>query len=80
MIAYYSERTNDATVNIFFRGGKTDRGGMWMENKEIQIGNVTYQLSRAFVGSKTPAELLIDTVIDRAREEVAVDAREIPAV
>ena len=51
-----------------------------MEKKEIQIGSVTYQLNRVFVGSKMPTELLIDAVVDRAREEVTVDAREIPAV
>lgn len=45
-----------------------------MEQKEIQIGNVTYQLSRVFMGSQTATELLINAVVERAREEVPVDA------
>ena len=51
-----------------------------MENKEVQLGNVTYQLSRVFMGSKTVNELLIDKVIDRAREESAVDVKDKKAV
>lgn len=51
-----------------------------MEQKEIQIDNVTYQLSRVFVGSQTATELLINAVVDRAREEVPVDASQHLAV
>ena len=51
-----------------------------MERKEIQLGGVTYQLSRVFVGNKTATELLIDAVVGRVREEVAVDMIENSAV
>lgn len=45
-----------------------------MKEREVKLGNVTYQLSRVFIGSRTASELLIDAVIDRARGEVTVDA------
>ena len=51
-----------------------------MEMTEIKLGDVTYQLSRVFIGSRTASELLIDAVVDRAREDVAVDVIEKPAV
>ena len=51
-----------------------------MSEKAIQIGHVTYQLSRVFVGSKTATELLINAVVDREREESAVDVNGKPAV
>ena len=51
-----------------------------MERKEIQIGVVTYQLSRVFVGSKTATELMIDAVVDHAREESSVDGNKGTAV
>ena len=51
-----------------------------MEINEIQLGDVTYQLSRAFIGSKTASELLIDRIVNQAREETAVDALRKPAV
>lgn len=44
-----------------------------MEQHEIQLGDVTYQLSRTFVGSKTVYDLLVDRIVDQAREETAVD-------
>lgn len=51
-----------------------------MDKNEVKLGDVTYQLSRVFIGTRTATELLIDAVIDRAREEVAVDVIEKPAV
>lgn len=51
-----------------------------MTEIEIKLGDVSYQLSRVFIGSRTANELLIDAVVERAKADVAVDAREIPAV
>ena len=45
-----------------------------------RFGDVSYQLSRVFLGSRTANELLIDAVVERARAENAVDARESWAV
>ena len=60
--------------------GKTFPGGECMAKIEIKLGDVSYQLSRVFIGSRTASELLIDHVVDRVREDVAVDAAEKPAV
>ena len=60
--------------------GKTFPGGECMAKTEIKLGDVSYQLSRVFIGSRTATELLIDHVVDRAREDVAVDVTEKPAV
>ena len=60
--------------------GKTFPGGVCMENTEIKLGDVSYQLSRVFIGSRTATELLIDHVVNRAQEEPAVDVTKIPAV
>lgn len=51
-----------------------------MHEVEIKLGDVSYQLSRVFIGSRTATELLIDHVVDRAREDVAVDVTEKAAV
>ena len=51
-----------------------------MEKHEIQLGDVTYQLSRIFLGSQTATELLIDAVVERAMVENSVDGVERPAV
>ena len=51
-----------------------------METNEIRLGDVTYQLSRAFIGSKTASELLIDHIVSQSREEYAVDLLKKPAV
>ena len=47
-----------------------------MKKTEIKLGDVSYQLSRVFIGSQTATALLIDHVLDRVREETAVDAAE----
>lgn len=51
-----------------------------MAKSEIKLGDVTYQLSRVFVGSRTATELLTDRVVEQAREETAVDVTEKAAV
>lgn len=51
-----------------------------MSETEVKLSDVTYQLSRVFVGSRSVNELLIDAVVERAREDVAVDVTEKPAV
>ena len=51
-----------------------------MKKSEIKLGDVTYQLSRVFAGSKTAAELLVDAVADRVREETAFDVSKKSAV
>ena len=51
-----------------------------MENNEVRLGDVTYQLSRAFVGSKTASELLVDHIVSQIREDSAVDLLKKPAV
>lgn len=51
-----------------------------MKTSEIRLGDVTYQLSRVFAGSKTAAELLADAVLERVREETAFDASRKSAV
>lgn len=51
-----------------------------MAKNEVKIGDVTYQLNRVFAGSQTVTEVMIDAVVDRAREESAVDVPENPAV
>ena len=65
---------------IFDPTGKTFSGGECMTITEIKLGDVTYQLSRTFIGSRTATELLIDHVVEQAREDVAVDVTEKPAV
>lgn len=51
-----------------------------MEKTEIKLGDVTYHVSRTFIGSRTATELLIDHVVEQAREDVAVDVTEKTAV
>ena len=51
-----------------------------MKKTEIKLGDVTYHVSRKFIGSRTAAELLIDRVVERAREETGVDVTEKAAV
>jgi len=41
---------------------------------EIKLNEAVYQIDRVFVGSRTTSELLIDAVVDRAREEIPVDS------
>lgn len=65
---------------IFDPLGQTFPGGDQMSKTEIKLGDVSYQLSRVFIGSRTATELLIDHVVDRAREDVAVDVTEMAAV
>ena len=60
--------------------GNTFTGRDRMDKNEVKLGDVTYQLSRVFIGSRTATELLIDHVVEQAREDVAVDVQEIPAV
>ena len=51
------------------------------ENEKVnRQGDVNYELTRVFSGSRTATELLIDHVVDRVREETAVDVTDIPAV
>ena len=51
-----------------------------MEMQEIKLGEVTYHVSRTFIGLRTATELLIDHVVEQAREDVAIDVTEKPAV
>ena len=51
-----------------------------MEMTEIKLGDVTYHVSRTFIGSRTASELLIDAGVERAKVDVAVDVIEKPAV
>lgn len=51
-----------------------------MAEKEVKLGDVTYKLSRVFIGSRTATELLTDRVVEQAREDVAVDLKEQTAV
>ena len=51
-----------------------------MKKTEMKLGDVTYQLSRVFIGQKTAAELLIDAVVERAKADVAFDVTEKTAV
>ena len=60
--------------------GKTFPGGECMAKIEIKLGEVTYHVSRTFIGSRTASELLIDHVVEQAREDVAVDVTEKAAV
>ena len=75
-----TQHKNSASINKM----SPPRGSLiWrdvMEKTETKIGGVTYYVSRTFIGSRTATELLIDHVVDRAREDVAVDVIEKPAV
>lgn len=60
--------------------GHTCVGGDAMSETEIKLGDVTYQLSRVFIGSRTVTELLTDHMVGRTWEDVDVDVTKIPAV
>ena len=51
-----------------------------MKRTEIRLDDVTYQVSRVFIGSNTVSEVLINHILDRAGEESAVDVSEKSAV
>ena len=51
-----------------------------MKKVEVQLGDVTYLVSRKFCGSKTVSDLLIDHVAARSTADSAVDAVKKPAV
>lgn len=40
--------------------GQTNSGGERMEHQEITLGQVTYDISRIYAGSRPAAELVLD--------------------
>lgn len=40
--------------------GQTNPGGERMEHQEITLGQVTYDISRVYAGSRPAAELVLD--------------------
>jgi hypothetical protein len=46
--------------------GQTEPGGEHMEYQEITLGQVTYEISRVYIGDHTATELLLDRLTQNA--------------
>lgn len=50
------------------RLGQTTPGGECMERQEITLGNVAYQVNRAYTGSRPASELTAERLVKRLAE------------
>ncbi len=62
------------------RPGQTMSGGECMEQQEITLGQVTYQISRVYAGTRPASELVAERLAGRLTEDPPFDERHADAV
>ena len=55
------------------RPGQTMPGGECMEQQEITLGQVTYQVSRVYAGTRPASELVAERLVKRMAENPPFD-------
>ena len=55
------------------RPGQTIPGGECMEQQEITLGQVTYQVSRVYAGTRPASELVAERLVNRLAENPPFD-------
>ena len=55
------------------RPGQTTPGGECMEQQEITLGPVTYQVSRVYAGTRPASELVAERLVKRLAENPPFD-------
>ena len=55
------------------RPGQTIPGGECMEQQEITLGQVTYQVSRVYAGTRPASELVAERLVKRMAEDPPFD-------
>ena len=55
------------------RPGQTNPGGECMEQQEITLGQVTYQVSRVYAGTRPVSELVAERLVKRLAENPPFD-------
>ena len=55
------------------RPGQTTHGGECIEQQEITLGQVTYQVSRVYAGTRPASELVAERLAKRLAENPSFD-------
>ena len=80
MVLFQRENTTGSNGMDSQPLGQTTSGGEYMEPQEITLGQVTYQVSRVYVGDRPASELVADRLVKRLSENPPFDEGHIKVV
>ena len=73
MVLFQRENTTGRNGMDFQPLGQTTSGGEYMEQQEITLGQVTYQVSRVYNGTRSASELVAERLVKRLAENPPFD-------
>ena len=73
MVLFQRENTTGSNGMDSQPLGQTTSGGEYMEQQKITLGQVTYQVSRVYNGTRSASELVAERLVKRLAENPPFD-------